>query len=106
LYNPVAISDDEILSDASLTLSTALDTAVLEASSRATDGNVASFTSESSDAAQIIKSKGKMYLLTDHTANQRKGAVPSWIWAHGDELRYLASNKFQKNQHRHDPDLN
>jgi hypothetical protein len=63
------MSDDEILSDASSTLSTVLDTAALEASSRATDGNAASFTSESSDAAQIVKSRGKTYLLIDHTAN-------------------------------------
>jgi hypothetical protein len=47
----------------------ALGTALLKASSRTTDDNVESFTSESSDTAQIIKSKGETYLLFDRTAN-------------------------------------
>ena len=73
------MSDDEF-SEAPLSpLSMALDTAVLEASSRATDGNVTSFISELSDTAQFVKSGEKTYFVVDHTANQRKGAIPSWI---------------------------
>ena len=73
------MSDDE-LSEAPLSpLSMALDTAVLEASSRVTDGNLTSFISELSDTAQFVESGGKTYLVVDHTANQRKGAIPSCI---------------------------
>jgi hypothetical protein len=104
------MSDDEYLSEASSSpsslLSTALDTAVLEASSRATDGNTASFTSNTSDTSQYVKQGGKVYLAVDHTANLKKGSHPSWIWDHGDELRLLAGERPQRNwrcNHYHPP---
>jgi hypothetical protein len=75
-----AVMSDDELSDAPLSpLSTALDTAVLEASSRATNATATSFASELLDTAQFVKSGGKTYLVVDHTANQRRGANPLWI---------------------------
>jgi hypothetical protein len=93
------MSDYEISDTPSSPLSTALDTTALEASSRATDGtagDAAGFISESSDTL-YVKSGGKVYLRVDHTANQRKGTNPSWIWNHGEELRYLVGSKAHKN---------
>jgi hypothetical protein len=91
-------SDTEVLSKApSSPLSTALDTTVLEASSHATDGLNESFTSATTEPIQYVKSGGKTYLVVDHTASQRKGSEPSWIWAHGEELRHLIGQKAQKN---------
>jgi hypothetical protein len=87
----------EAFSVCSSPLSTALDTAVLEASSNATDGNVLSFNSDQSTNGEYVRSDGKVYLAVDHTANLRKGSKPSWIWNHGDELRLLAGPKPQKN---------
>ena len=102
------MSDDEVLSEApSSPLSTALDTTVIDASSRATDGLNESFTSEISGASDLIKLNGKTYLRVDHTANQRKGAQPSWIWAHGDELRYIQGHRAYKNwRYKHYNPLN
>ena len=57
-------------------LSTALDTAVLEASSHATDGNTPSFNSEQSNG-DYVRVDGKTYLAIDHTANLRKAPNPS-----------------------------
>jgi hypothetical protein len=71
-------------------LSDPVDTVVLEASSRATDGNTISFNSTESTEPEYMHSGGKTYLAVDHTANIRKGKAPSWIWDHGDELRLLA----------------
>jgi hypothetical protein len=75
------MSDDEYLSEASSSpsslLSTALDTAVIEASLRATDGNTASFISNTSDTSQYVKQGGKVYLAIDHIANLKKGSHPS-----------------------------
>jgi hypothetical protein len=54
IHNIIAISDDEMLSEAPLSpLSIALDTAVLEASSRATDSNTTTFMSKPSDTARM-----------------------------------------------------
>jgi hypothetical protein len=78
-------------------LSTALDTAVLEASSNATDDNFLSFNSDQSTNGEYVRSDGKVYLTVDHTANLRKGLKRSLIWNHSDELRLLASLKSQKN---------
>jgi hypothetical protein len=53
IHNIIAMSDDEMLSEApSSPLSIALDTVVLEASSRATDRNTTTFLSEPSDTAR------------------------------------------------------
>jgi hypothetical protein len=91
-------SDDEVLSEApSSPLSTALDTTVLKASSHATGGLDESFTSATTELTQYVKSGGKTYLVVDHTASQRKGSEPSWIWAHGEDLRHLIGQKAQKN---------
>jgi hypothetical protein len=92
------MNDDEVLSEVpSSPLSTALDTAVLDANSRATDGLNESFNSSSAEPAQYVKLGGKIYLAVDHTANRRKSCEPSWIWAHGEELRHLIGNKARKN---------
>jgi hypothetical protein len=88
--------ESEAFSVCSSPLSTALDTAVLEASSHATDGNTPSFNSEQSNGG-YVQVDGKTYLAVDHTANLRKGAKPFWIWNHGDELRLLAGPKPKKN---------
>jgi hypothetical protein len=72
------MSDDEVLSEApSSPLSTALDTSVIDASSHATDGLDGSSNSSSTEPAPYIKSRDKIYLAVDHTANQRKGSQPS-----------------------------
>jgi hypothetical protein len=55
------MSDDELSDAPSSPLSTALDTAVLEASSRATNATTTSFASELSDTAQFVKSGGKTW---------------------------------------------
>jgi hypothetical protein len=65
--------ESEAFSVCSSPLSTALDTAVLEASSHATDGNTLSFNSEQSNG-DYVRVDGKTYLAVDHTANLRKGA--------------------------------
>jgi hypothetical protein len=70
------MSDTGVISEApSSTLSTALDTAVLEASSYATDGNTESF-AITSDNSQYIKQGRKIYLSVGHTANLKKGTAP------------------------------
>jgi hypothetical protein len=70
-------SDTDVLSEApSSTLSTALGTAVLEASSYATDRNTESFAT-TSDNSQYIEQGRKVYLSVDRTANLKKGTVPS-----------------------------
>jgi hypothetical protein len=88
--------ESEAFSVYSSALSIALDTTVLEASSHATDGNSLSFNSEQTNR-DYVRADNKTYLAVDHTANLRKGAKPSWIWNHGDELRLLAGLKPQKN---------
>jgi hypothetical protein len=87
--------ESEAFSVCSSPLSTALDTAILEASSHATDGSTPSFNSEQSNG-DYVRVDGKTYLAVDHTANLRKGAKPSWIWNHGDELRLLAGQGLRK----------
>jgi hypothetical protein len=57
------MSDDELSDAPSSPLSTALDTTILEASSRATNATATSFASELSDTAQFVKSGGKTYLV-------------------------------------------
>ena len=90
------MSDTDVLSEApSSTLSTALGTAVLEASPYATDGNTESFTT-TSDNSQYIKQGRMVYLLVDHTTNLKKGTAPSWIWDHREELRHLAGYRPQR----------
>jgi hypothetical protein len=92
------MNDDDSLSDAPLSpLSTALDSAALETKTRATNGNSASFVSETSESSQFVTSGSKTYLCVDHTANRRQGAPDSWIWDHGDELRHIVGDKAQKN---------
>ena len=84
------MSHADILSEApSSTLSTALGTAVLEASSYAADSNTGSFAT-TSDNSQYIKQGRMVYLSVDHTANLKKGTAPLWIWDHREELRHLA----------------
>jgi hypothetical protein len=65
--------ESEAFSICSSSLSTALDTAVLDANSHATDGNNLSFNSEQSNG-DYVRVDGKTYLAVDHTANLRKGA--------------------------------
>ena len=81
--------ESEAFSVCSSPLSDPIDTAVLEASSQATDGNTISFNSTESTEPEYVHSGGKTYLAVDHTANMRKGTAPSWIWDHGSELRLL-----------------
>jgi hypothetical protein len=70
--------ESEAFSMYSSPLSTALDTAVLEASSYATDGNTLSFNSEQSNG-DYLRIDSKTYLAVDHTANLRKDVKPFWI---------------------------
>jgi hypothetical protein len=102
------MSDTDVLSEEpSSPLSTALDTAVLEASLHATGGIAESFATTTSESSQYVKQGGKVYLSVDHTANLKKGTAPSWIWDHGDELRLLAGDHPQKNWRcSHCPPLN
>jgi hypothetical protein len=74
-----------------------VDTIMLEASSRAINGNTVSFNSTESTDPEYVYSGDKMYIAVDHTANIRKGIALSWIWDHGSELRLLAGLKPQKN---------
>jgi hypothetical protein len=85
--------ESEAFSACSSPLSEPVDTIVLKASSRATDGNTISFNSTESTDPEYVYSGGKTYLAVDHTANIRKGTAPSWIWDHGSELRLLAGLK-------------
>jgi hypothetical protein len=66
----------EAFSMCSSPLSIALNTAMLEASSHATNDNTLSFNSEQSDE-DYVRVDGKTYLAVDHTANFRKGVKPS-----------------------------
>ena len=89
--------ESEAFSMCSSPLSNPINTVVLEASSRVTDGNIISFNSTESTEPEYVYSGGKTYLAVDYTANMRKGTAPSWIWDHGSELRLLAGLKPQKN---------
>jgi hypothetical protein len=79
--------ESEAFSVCSSPLSDPVDTVVLEASSRATDGSTISFNSTKSTEPEYMYSGGKTHLAVDHTANIRNGTAPSWIWDYGDELR-------------------
>jgi hypothetical protein len=78
-------------------LSEPVNTIMLKASSRATDGNIISFNSIKSINPEYVHSRDKTYLAIDHTTNIRKGTALFWIWDHGSELRLLAGPKPQKN---------
>jgi hypothetical protein len=54
-------------------LSESVNTIMLKASSRATDGNIVSFNSTESTDSEYIYLGGKTYLAVDYTANIRKG---------------------------------
>jgi hypothetical protein len=69
--------ESEAFSVCSSPLSDPVDTVVLKASSRATDGNTISFNITESTEPEYVYSGGKTYLAIDHTANIRKGTAPS-----------------------------
>jgi hypothetical protein len=58
-------------------LSEPVDTIMLKASSRATNGNTISFNSTESTDPEYVHLGGKTYLAVDHTTNIRKGTALS-----------------------------
>jgi hypothetical protein len=68
--------ESEAFSVCSSPLSDSINTVILEASSRATNGNMISFNNTELIEPEYIYLKGKTYLAVDYTANIRKGIAP------------------------------
>jgi hypothetical protein len=73
-------------------LSDALNTSVFDTHTLASIGKLP----DVETGSDLVEINGKPYIPVNHTANQRAGCKPSWIWDHGRELQLLSGQNPQK----------